>query len=252
MAPAEISTSDSNQNASNANPLRSRNAYCTLPLDPSIPLLPVAPLMSTLRRKHRNIWAAPLDPSPAKSFGDSVIYAVFFQSVKGLSSSSGSEDYRYYFNCLQSLHVNVAGLAETNTCWSHPHLRDNFVSVARQYYRQNKVVFGSPKANCDPIPSNESFQPGGTVTFLHGTLVSRLSGPDVQDPSGLGRWSGVTLAGRNNQHLTILTAYRVGSNSIRNASLGSALAREYHYFAADTSQTVNPRRLGLFLRDIKK
>jgi hypothetical protein len=176
---------------------------------------------------------------------------VFFQNIKGLSSSSGSEDYRYYFNCLQSLHVDVAGLAETNTCWSHPHLlRDDFVSVARQYYRQNKVVFGSPRANCDPIPLNESFQAGGTVTFLHGTLVSRLSGPEVQDPSGLGRWSGVTLAGRNNQHLTILTGYRVCSNSIRNASLGSAFAREYHHFADDTCQTVNPRRL--FLRDIKK
>ena len=86
--------------------------------------------------------------------------------------------------------------------------------------------------------------------FLPGNLVSRVSGPDVQDSSGLGRWNGVTLAGRNNQHLTILTAYRVCSNSIRNTSLGSAFAREYYHFAADTGQTVNPRRL--FLRDIKK
>ena len=212
--------------------------------------------MCTPRRQHRKIRADPLDPSPAKSFGDPVIQKassstrIFFQNVKGLSSSSGSEDYRYYLNFLQSLRVDVAGLAETNTCWTHPHLRDDFVSVARQYYRQNKVVFGSPSVTCDPIPSTESFQAGGTVTFLHGNLVSRVSGFDIQDPSGLGRWSGVTLAGRYNQYLTILTAYRVCSNSIRNASLGSAFAREYHHFAADTGQTVNPRRL--FLRDIKK
>jgi hypothetical protein len=253
----EISMMDSHRReVHHANTIRSRNALCTLPLDPSIPLIPVASLMGTRRRKHRTIRAVPLDLSPAQSFGDSVIQKsptstrVFFQNVKGLSSSAGSEDYRYYFNCLQSLQVDVAGLAETNTCWSHTHLREDFVSVARQYYRQNKVVFGSPSVTCDSIPSNESFQAGGTITLLHGPLVSRLFGPAIQDPSGLGRWSGVTLAGCNKQFLTILTAYRVCSNSIRNASLGSAFAREYHHFVTDTSQTVNPRRL--FLRDIKK
>ena len=79
----------------------------------------------------------------------------------------------------------------------------------------------------DQIPTSESFQAGGNVTLLNGGLVSRVSGKDIQDPSGLGRWSGVTLEGNHGQKLSILTTYRVCKGSIKSASLGSAFAREH-------------------------
>ena len=155
-----------------------RNPYCSLPLDSSIPLLPLSQLMDRNKRKGRKFWESPMDPQPMKSFGDSVIQKsagslrLFFQNVKGLSSSAGSEDYRYYLDCLQSLQVDVAGLSETNTCWQHPHLRDDFTSIVRKQYRQSKVVYGSPIHSVDPIPSNETFQAGGNVLLLHGGPVS--------------------------------------------------------------------------------
>ncbi|KAI2509031.1 hypothetical protein MHU86_5407 [Fragilaria crotonensis] len=50
--------------------------------------------------------------------------------------------------------------------------------------------------------------------------------------------------------LTVITAYRVCSGSIRSAPLGSSFAREYNYFHLSTKQSVNPRRL--FLRDLQQ
>ena len=233
-----------------------RNAYCTRPLDPSLPPISVSHLMCIPHRQGRKFWENPSDTHLSTSYGDPVIQKspsstrIFFQNVKGLSTSSGREDYRYYLDCLQALQVDVSGLAETNTCWQHQHLRDDFKSITRKHYRQSKVVFGSPTFACDPIPSNESFQAGGNITMLNGGLVSRVSGADIQDTSGLGRWSGVTLAGKHNQYLSIITAYRVCSGSIRTASLGSAFAREHQHFATASQPTVNPRKL--FLRDLQQ
>jgi hypothetical protein len=207
-------------------------------------------------RQGRKFWDNPSDTHLSTSYGDPVIQKspsstrIFFQNVKGLSTSSGSEDYRYYLDCLQALQVDIAGLAETNTCWQHSHLREDFKSITRKHYRQSKVVFGSPTYACDPIPSNESFQAGGSISMLNGGLVSRVSGADIQDPSGLGRWSGVTLAGKHDQYLSIITACRACSGSIRTASLGSAFAREHQHFATASQPTVNPRKL--FLQDLQK
>jgi hypothetical protein len=228
-----------------------RRRYQNLLIDPTIPAIPIASFLSPPARPGRKSRQNPLDAHPTKSYGDAIIQKsdntvrLFFQNVKGLSSSAGSEDYRYYMNCLHTLQVDVAGLAETNTCWQHSHLRNDLMHVIRRHYRQNKVVFGSPSSDIDPIPSNETFQAGGMVTMVTGGLVSRVQGKPVSDPTGLGRWTGITLCGSDQQQLTIITAYRICSDSIRNAPLGSAIAREYNYFHQLAKEVVNPRRLFL-------
>lgn len=145
-------------------------------------------------------------------------------------------------NALQSIHADVAGLAETNTAWQHPHLRDDFNNVVRRFHRQNKTAFGSPSIAVDPIPTSESYQAGGSITLVVGSLVSRVHGANLSDPTGLGRWSGITLSGSETQKLSVITAYRVCSGSIRSVPLGSSFAREYNHFHSSTKQSVNPRR----------
>ena len=235
-----------------SNPLRYRN----LPVDPSLPVIPIAPIMCIPSRPGRRSRKNPVDQHPSRSYGDPIIQKtpdairLFFQNVKGLSSNAGSEDYRYYLNCLQSLQVDIAGMAETNTCWQHAHLRADFNSVTRRLYRQSKVVYGSPSIECDPVPGNEFFQSGGTLTLATGSLASRIQGSDILDPTGLGRWTGVTLGGSNGQKLTIITAYRVCSGSIKSAPLGSAYAREHFFFhQRHPKQSINPRQF--FLRDLE-
>jgi hypothetical protein len=51
----------------------SRNPYCTLPFDSSIPTIPVSPLMCMPKRKGRKIMTNPGDTHPMKSYGDPVI-----------------------------------------------------------------------------------------------------------------------------------------------------------------------------------
>jgi hypothetical protein len=232
------------------------NVYRRQPIDPSVPSLSASQLLSIpSKRPRRKLQERPLDPFPDSFYGDAVIQKApnylrfFFQNVKGLSSHSGNEDYRYYLSCLKALVVDVSGLSETNTCWSHPYLACDFRTVIRRHFQQSKVVYGSPSPTIDNVPVRETFQSGGNLTLVTGDLVSRVHGKDIHDPSGLGRWNGLTLRGAQEKSLTILTAYRVCSDSPTKASMGSAFLREYDYLRDSDHGSRNPRRV--FLSDLQ-
>ncbi|KAI2497152.1 hypothetical protein MHU86_17355 [Fragilaria crotonensis] len=190
------------------------------PIDPSIPLVPVSRLLSIpSTRPGRQPRHTSIDPAPSVSYGDPVIQKptgsirLFFQNVKGLTYTSTKEDYNYYLKCLQGLDVDIMGLSETNTCCqNHSNL--------------------------------------GNLTSILGSLASRVDGSDILDATGLGRWSGVKLAGPDNKKLSIITAYRVCSGSPQTSPIGSSFLREYEFFREHNHPSPNPRRL--FFVDLQK
>ena len=218
-------------------------------IDPSIPSLAISPiLLIPSRRPGRKIWESPADLHPDKSYGDPVIQKqkgttrFFFQNVKGLTYNSSGEDYRYYISCLKAYDIDIAGLAETNTCWSHPHISFEFRQLLRRHYQQSKVTFGTPNRDIDQCLPTETFQSGGSLTLATGRLTSTINGEvDLTDPTGLGRWSGISFMGRNKTFLSIITAYRVCSGSPNTAPIGSAFLREYEYFREHQRRHNNPR-----------
>ena len=54
--------------------------------------------------------------------------------------------------------------------------------------------------------SGDAYKPGGTVTIYDGNWSGRIS--KGVDEHKLGRWSYLTLLGRKNSFLTIITGYR--------------------------------------------
>ena len=189
------------------------------------------------------------DPNEHLSFGDSIYkwtpswLRIFFQNAYGLTYSTGGEDYKYYMKCLKDLNVNVAGICETNRAWQHPHLRAGFSQAVRcEHNNLGKTAFGYPTHEIDPIPSTENTCAGGSVTSVFSEWVTRVHGDDISDPSGLGRWSGITLRGKDKAKLSIITAYRVCAGSIRTAPIGSSFAREHEFFKESGTVHPNPRK----------
>ena len=235
-----------------ASPTRYRNQT----IDPSVPIIFASRLLSKPpNRPGRRSRTTPIDPNAHQFYGDAVIQKtntttrLFFQNSHGLTHTNTLEDYRYYMACLQAYDVDIIGLSETNTCWSHPHLKSDFKTAVRRFHKQSKVSFGSPTQEIDPCPNTESYQAGGNLTMVNGPMSSRVYGADIQDPSGLGRWSGFTLLGKDNNKLTIITAYRVCHGSPSSASLGSSFLREYEYLRTQQNSKPNPRRQ--FLTDLQ-
>jgi hypothetical protein len=150
------------------------------------------------------------------------------------------DDYQYYLTMLKAYEVDVACLAETNTCWEHPHLRSDLRSVVNKHHRQSVISYGSPSQIIDPCNDSETYQAGGSVTIATGLLLSSVFGGEMTDPTGLGRWSGLTFRGTGNTYLSIITAYRTCDGHASTASLGSTYYREYVFFSrqARTQPTI--------------
>jgi hypothetical protein len=59
--------------------------------------------------------------------------------------------------------------------------------------------------SCD---RDSAYKPGGTLTATTDKWTSRSTGKPLVDPSGLGRWSGISFLGKQGKRLSIITAYR--------------------------------------------
>ena len=152
----------------------SKHSPHSLP-NPTIPLI--------RHRVGRKIICQYLDETPHQSYGD-LIYEtspdstrIFFQNVKGLTHSSSIDNYAYYMSTLHSLNVDITGLAETNSAWSHTHIQTDPKQSVRKKFVNHRVSVGHP-----------------SLTLATGGLVSYLHGPSTVDSSGLGRWSGKHFA----------------------------------------------------------
>ena len=79
------------------------------------------------------------DPHQHHSFGDSISNKddfhtrIFFQNIKGLTSSSGCEDFKYCLASLATFQTDIVGLSETNMPWNQvPHLPADFRACLRR------------------------------------------------------------------------------------------------------------------------
>ena len=213
---------------------RQPRTYWSLKLDDDVPAIPVSAVLNLPSTgPKRKIRRRPMDEHPTIAYGDPIIQKLtrfFFQNSKGLTYSTTGEDYGYYLSCLQAFKVDIFGFAETNTCWAHPHLTADFRRQARRFYRQNRTAFSSPSCEIDPCGERETFQAGGTITAAIGRSASYSIGDTLTDPTGLGRWSGLTFQGKSQTKLSIITAYRSCTGSVKTSALGSTYIRECEYY----------------------
>jgi hypothetical protein len=97
--------------------------------------------------------------------------------------------------------VDIIGLAETNIAWNDKHKRDAN-SQTIKHYKKSHIIQTSSSIET----SYSSYQPGGAATITTGNYTGRIESA-INDPSGLGRWSGFKLRCTNHKFLYIITAY---------------------------------------------
>jgi hypothetical protein len=81
--------------------------------------------------------------------------------------------------------------------------------------------------------------------------ASAIFGETIVDPSGLGRWRGVTFRGSSDRFsLSVITAYRTCGGNIRTSPIGSTFSREFNHFCSQGHLSPNPRQL--FLKHLQE
>ena len=117
--------------------------------------------------------------------------------------------------------VDVACLAETCTAWEHTAAKKVINRITQQFDKNTCWTTSSSKAQ-----SGSLYKPVGTGTVVDrawsGNIIDRGS-----DWAGLGRWSYITMNGKNGQRLTIITGYRCGNVQIQNVGFFTAIFQQY-------------------------
>ena len=111
-------------------------------------------------------------------------------------------------------------LAETNTHWKNKRATDKFRNTISKEWKGASVTTSETN-----LPWHSSYKPGGTAIIADSLIRSRKT-KSGEDNHGLGRWSFITLQGRDGRKLTIISAYKVCSTPIDPTKTNTALTQQ--------------------------
>ena len=118
--------------------------------------------------------------------------------------------------------VDVLGLNEPNLNFHNPKTKRKFTQKLRAFWPQMVVESASAIASTP----TDNYHPGGSVTALGGHWVGRKR-EQTADPSGLGRWTSITLQGKGEKMLTIITAYCPVKDKIGRSGVNTIFTQQW-------------------------
>ena len=135
---------------------------------------------------------------------------LYFQNINGLSTQNLSENWIDILYLMETNQVDMYGLAETNITWN-PTIKNILFYKLRQHVSSNKNSVKLVSASCDD-PTHGIYQPGGVCQVTVGKVAGR-AGMSGSDPHGLGRWTYITLQGKEGRKVVVVTLYRLAQAS---------------------------------------
>lgn len=155
---------------------------------------------------------------------------------------------QYSFSQLSNLGVGAICLAETNLNWKHPRVLKHLKDTTKKIWQHSSSITSHiPEDN---ISEN---QPGGTMTLLTNNWTSRIIERGV-DPFGLGRWTYMTLRGKNGIKILIVTAYRVCPQSISSIGPQTSTAQQHRLLSKsfrEANRVEDPKPRLQFIVDLQ-
>ncbi|MGH7974370.1 MAG: hypothetical protein ACREBR_02495, partial [bacterium] len=136
-------------------------------------------------------------------------FRVYFQNVNGANVGHNS-DMTVGLARLREADVGLWGLAETNRNWKRAELRYNMRATCSMWHHR-KIEYSTSNE-----PWTGDYKPGGTCMAATGKWSSRCAAQG-DDPSGMGRWTWMTLRGKADIKVTCITAYRTNAVSLQAA-----------------------------------
>ena len=129
--------------------------------------------------------------------------------------------------------ANVICLPGTDYRWEDPVLASK---VYQKIRKQWKPMAAAPSSAAKHT-SEGTYQPGGTCTMVQGFWTSYVKTKE-SDTSGMGRWSSVTMQGKEDIKITTICGYRAPETSITSA--GDSTAWKTQWSVLRARGTPNP------------
>ena len=116
---------------------------------------------------------------------------------------------------IKKYNTNIAYSAETNTNWNYPKAIQ-IHQILRRFLKRSKLT-----TSMSSVPWFKIYKLGG-ITMCTNSLISLIIRKQQQDPSGMDRWTSITINGRCKDQVIINSAYRVYLTSVHNVRSNTA------------------------------
>ena len=158
----------------------------------------------------------------------------YFQNPNGISAADDFQAWREHLQTSIELSADCYTLSETN-------INSNHVQTISKLSQQTRKLTNLPSRlflNNSTIPFETSYQPGGTLQLLQGSITGRIS-QLTKDP--LGRWQTLRCIGKNNRVVNLITAYQVCTNPT-NKTGTTAYHQQSSLLRQQNHPDTNPRK----------
>jgi hypothetical protein len=166
------------------------------------------------------------------------MFWVYYQNVHGVSRDNATVGQD--LQTLAELEVGCLCFAETNLDWNRSYVKYDFLSRQRKVWKHAATIFSSID-----MESSLDYMTGGTLTSTVDKWGSRVLTKE-SNPSGMGRLSSQTLAGRKNSKITIITGYQCMQNSSGDTSVWN----QEKIFMRDHQSRQSPHPRKQFIKDL--
>ena len=129
--------------------------------------------------------------------------------------------------------IDIAFLTEIGLYWKKVQNNDQWHERVREAFRSTRSSLGYNDTEPE-ITSTVQF--GGVCVMAVDDIAHRVIDQGT-DPTGLGRWAWLRLAGRQGHHLRVISAYR----PVDNGNHGSVHAQQQRHFTRNLRDTI-PRQ----------
>ena len=92
---------------------------------------------------------------------------------------------------MQDKQIDIACLVETNTNWNHYRGKCHLNHIVRKHWKRAHITTANIEKKMSTL-----YQPGGTAIISTNKISPRIT-DSGGDPKGMGRWSYITITGRN-------------------------------------------------------
>jgi len=143
----------------------------------------------------------------------------------------------------KTMEVDVAGFSETNVDTTKPTVQQKLHSAVKHTTDRYRLQCASSKAT-----AMLEYKPGGTATIVRNNAVGRVI---AKDSDSIGRWSYVTLGGKDGKKVTFVSAYQPCKGKPKKDGSMTVITQQYAQFLEEKRH--NPENVRRhFIRDFKR
>ena len=172
------------------------------------------------------------------------IFRVYSGNPRGLSVTNKGGDWSEYLEEMNRMQADVVCLFEINLDTTKTKVQSSLHDSARSIFDHYRL-----KVTSSTIPSKNDFKPGGCAIISINNISGRVitTGDDL-----LGRWCYQTLGCKNNRKLTIISAYQVCQQEIKEGNRIKSLTATVQQISMLRQQgrDITPRQA--FIQDLRK